>query len=96
MWLTHAYEIASTDFTYSKHFLGKGKKTRILVIGAGITGIGAIKLYKETFPNREVELAVYEKNSDVTGTWLENRYPGYVYAILKFLLFQLTAACLVL
>jgi cation diffusion facilitator CzcD-associated flavoprotein CzcO len=46
------------------------------MVGAGLTGIGAVKIFKETFPNSEVELVIYEKNSDVTGTWLENRYPG--------------------
>jgi cation diffusion facilitator CzcD-associated flavoprotein CzcO len=23
-----------------------------------------------------VELVIYEKNADIGGTWLENRYPG--------------------
>ncbi|KAH7082312.1 hypothetical protein FB567DRAFT_562120 [Paraphoma chrysanthemicola] len=61
---------------YSRHVIGAGRKIRILMIGAGITGIGAAKLFKETFPDRDAELVIYEKNSDVTGTWLESRYPG--------------------
>ncbi|KAL6228666.1 hypothetical protein BDW75DRAFT_250991 [Aspergillus navahoensis] len=74
--LTDVHSTESTIYEYSKHFLGKGRRIRILMIGAGITGIGAVKLFKETFPDREVEFVIYEKNSDVTGTWLENRYPG--------------------
>lgn len=49
---------------------------RIIVVGAGVSGIAAVKLFRETFPNGDVELVLYEKNADVTGTWLENRYPG--------------------
>ncbi|KAI8935358.1 hypothetical protein NX059_007942 [Plenodomus lindquistii] len=63
-------------FTYKREYLGKGRKIRIIVIGAGIAGIGAVKIFKDTFPERDVELVIYEKNADVTGTWLENRYPG--------------------
>lgn len=59
-----------------QRYLGKGRKMRIGMVGAGITGIAAVKLFKDEFPGREVELVIYEKNDDVTGTWLENRYPG--------------------
>lgn len=46
------------------------------MVGAGLSGIGATKLYKDAFPDRDVEFVIYEKNHDITGTWLENRYPG--------------------
>ena len=68
----------SSGFKYARHHMGKGRALRMIIVGAGLSGIGAVKLYKETFPDRDVELVIYEKNSDVTGTWLENRYPGYV------------------
>ncbi|CAN9370536.1 unnamed protein product [Alternaria alternata] len=67
---------SDTEFQYSPNPLGKGRKIRILMVGAGLTGIGAVKIFKETFPSSEMELVIYEKNPDVTGTWLENRYPG--------------------
>jgi hypothetical protein len=65
----------ATKFQYAKHHLGKGRSLRIIMVGAGISGIAAVKLYKETFTDRDIQLTVYEKNADVTGTWLENRYP---------------------
>lgn len=43
-----------------------------LIIGAGFSGIGmAIALQKAGIP-----YTIIEKNNDVGGTWLENRYPG--------------------
>jgi 4-hydroxyacetophenone monooxygenase len=45
---------------------------KVLIIGAGFSGIGmAIKLAEAGIP-----YAILEKNNDVGGTWLENRYPG--------------------
>jgi hypothetical protein len=69
------YETVKT-YKYPSHPLKTARPIRIIVIGAGLSGIAAVKLFKETFPNGDVELVLYEKNTDVTGTWLENRYPG--------------------
>jgi 4-hydroxyacetophenone monooxygenase len=44
----------------------------VLVIGAGVSGLAAAKELHE----RGVPFVVLEKNDDVGGTWLENRYPG--------------------
>jgi len=45
---------------------------KVLVIGAGMTGlVAAIKLAEAGY-----EHVVIEKNSDVGGTWFENVYPG--------------------
>lgn len=44
----------------------------VLVIGAGFSGIGmAVALEQAGIP-----YTIIEKNKDVGGTWLENRYPG--------------------
>ncbi|KAL2067900.1 hypothetical protein VTL71DRAFT_15998 [Oculimacula yallundae] len=50
------------------------RQMRLVCIGAGITGIAAVYKYKQQLTH--TDLVVYEKNSDVGGTWLENRYPG--------------------
>jgi 4-hydroxyacetophenone monooxygenase len=45
---------------------------KVLVIGAGMTGMAAaMKLAEAGY-----EYVVIEKNADVGGTWYENRYPG--------------------
>lgn len=47
---------------------------RVVVIGAGISGILASIRFPQRIPN--LSLTVYEKNEDIGGTWFENRYPG--------------------
>jgi cation diffusion facilitator CzcD-associated flavoprotein CzcO len=47
----------------------------VVVSGAGPSGIAlAIELKKMT--PHGLTFGVYEKNREVGGTWLENRYPG--------------------
>ncbi|RKL09120.1 hypothetical protein BFJ70_g16715 [Fusarium oxysporum] len=50
------------------------KPIRIVVIGAGISGIQFLKDATTRLPN--VNITVYDKNSQEGGTWAENRYPG--------------------
>ena len=44
----------------------------VLVIGAGLSGIAAAVALKEA----GISFSVVEKEGDVGGTWLRNRYPG--------------------
>jgi hypothetical protein len=37
---------------------------------------GCPSLYKSMLTDISVEHVIYEKNEDIGGTWLENRYPG--------------------
>ncbi|KAM5359248.1 hypothetical protein ACJA88_015178 [Fusarium oxysporum] len=50
------------------------KPIRIVVIGAGISGIQFLKDATTRLPN--VNITVYDKNSQEGGTWAENIYPG--------------------
>ncbi|KIX97341.1 uncharacterized protein Z520_06793 [Fonsecaea multimorphosa CBS 102226] len=50
------------------------RKFRVIHIGAGASGITFSKFLEDRCPG--VELQIYEKNKDIGGTWLENRYPG--------------------
>jgi len=52
---------------------GTYRPLKIIVLGAGASGINFAKFAQEQLHN--VEITVYEKNHDVGGTWLENRYP---------------------
>ena len=49
---------------------------RIIHVGAGASGICFSKFYEDQLMSSNVSLQLYEKNHEVGGTWLENRYPG--------------------
>ncbi|EXJ67391.1 uncharacterized protein A1O5_09404 [Cladophialophora psammophila CBS 110553] len=46
----------------------------VICIGAGMCGIAVGCLFPQHIPN--LKLTIYEKNTDVGGTWFENHYPG--------------------
>src|SRR5579872_4011035 len=48
------------------------KDFHVLIIGAGFSGIGMAVMLKAA----GIPYTIIEKNPDVGGTWLENRYPG--------------------
>ncbi|KAK7430518.1 hypothetical protein QQZ08_003037 [Neonectria magnoliae] len=52
------------------------RKLRVICIGAGYSGLMLSYRWKHAEMENFIDLAIYEKNSDVGGTWLENRYPG--------------------
>jgi hypothetical protein len=62
------------DVTIREENFGTKKRMRIAMLGAGISGINFFKFAEEKLEN--VDIVCYEKNRDVGGTWLENRYPG--------------------
>jgi cation diffusion facilitator CzcD-associated flavoprotein CzcO len=65
--------LGASPFVVEDHHIAKARKVRVIVIGAGISGIGFA--YKaQSLP--DVEYVIYEKNAEVGGTWLESRYPG--------------------
>ncbi|KAI4713964.1 hypothetical protein J4E89_001413 [Alternaria sp. Ai002NY15] len=50
------------------------RSLRVAVIGAGLAGINAGILLPAKVPG--IDLTIFEKNDDISGTWLENVYPG--------------------
>ncbi|GAB7356238.1 hypothetical protein MBLNU459_g7055t1 [Dothideomycetes sp. NU459] len=50
------------------------RKLKIICVGAGASGL--LLAYKIQRHFDDFELIVYEKNTDISGTWFENRYPG--------------------
>ncbi|KAH0844043.1 hypothetical protein FOPE_08936 [Fonsecaea pedrosoi] len=53
---------------------GTERPIRIIHVGAGASGICFSKFAAESLHN--AEWVCYDKNADIGGTWLENRYPG--------------------
>jgi cation diffusion facilitator CzcD-associated flavoprotein CzcO len=64
----------TSDYHIRESPMGSKRKLKVIFMGMGASGINfAYHLGKLT---QDIDLVVYEKNSDVGGTWLENRYPG--------------------
>lgn len=59
------------DLPILEQLCGTRKKLRVAMLGAGVSGINFFKRAEERLKN--VEIICYEKNSDVGGTWYENR-----------------------
>ncbi|KAI9657321.1 MAG: hypothetical protein M1821_003001 [Bathelium mastoideum] len=54
--------------------MGTKRKVRVVLMGAGASALNFFKKAEEQMEN--MEMCCYEKNADIGGTWLENRYPG--------------------
>ena len=59
------------DVPILEQLCGTRKKLRIAMLGAGVSGINFFKRTEEKL--KHVDIVCYEKNSEVGGTWLENR-----------------------
>lgn len=57
------------------------RKLRIVCIGAGYAGLILAYYLREMKMEDFIDLQIYEKNHDVGGTWLENRYPGVAWYV---------------
>lgn len=58
------------------------RKLRVVCIGAGYAGLMmAYKIKYQMKMADVIDLCIYEKNADVGGTWLENRYPGVAWSV---------------
>lgn len=53
---------------------GATRRLRAITIGPGASGLNVARIVGAFMKN--VDLQLYEKNEDVGGTWLENRYLG--------------------
>ncbi|KAI1782563.1 hypothetical protein LXA43DRAFT_1068598 [Ganoderma leucocontextum] len=61
-------------FTLGGFSIDEYKHIKVIVIGAGFSGILAGIRFPQKIPN--VDLTIYEKSAGIGGTWYSNRYPG--------------------
>lgn len=52
--------------------IDESRPIKVICIGAGFSGILTAIRFPQRIPN--LELVIYEKNSDIGGTWYENTY----------------------
>jgi hypothetical protein len=55
----------------SERAIDEPRPLKVIYIGAGVSGLCAAIQFPKVSPT--IELAIYEKNADVGGTWFENR-----------------------
>ncbi|KIY03064.1 uncharacterized protein Z520_01531 [Fonsecaea multimorphosa CBS 102226] len=67
-------EFSSNGYQIQEQPLNTQRPMHVLIIGAGAAGLQIA--YKALRQLKNVRFTIYEKNADVGGTWLENRYPG--------------------
>lgn len=65
-----------SSYSVLDRYIYKTRPLRIVIVGAGLTGIAAVYKLDHKFKDLDITYQIYEKNHDVGGTWLENRYPG--------------------
>ena len=56
--------------------IGHRRPIRVICLGAGYSGLMMAIMFNEKMKDANAELVIYERNEDLGGTWLENRYPG--------------------
>lgn len=62
------------NYTIRESPMGTARPLKVIFMGGGCSGINFAYQLQRKMQN--VDLQIYEKNNDVGGTWLENRYPG--------------------
>jgi hypothetical protein len=59
------------------------RKLKVVCVGAGFAGLIVAHKWKHEGMHEYIDLTIFEKNEDVGGTWLENRYPGVACDVCK-------------
>lgn len=54
--------------------IGTRRPIRVACMGAGYSGLMMAITFSQKMQGKNAELVVYERNEDLGGTWLENRY----------------------
>lgn len=62
-------------YVIEEHPLNEPRPLRIVVIGAGAAGLNFAYACQKYL--RNIDFVIYEKNSAIGGTWLENRFGLY-------------------
>jgi hypothetical protein len=69
-----APEADASGYKIREQPYGTRRKVRVVIMGAGASSLNFFKKSEEEMQN--LDITCYEKNNDIGGTWLENRYPG--------------------
>ncbi|TRM61604.1 hypothetical protein BD626DRAFT_501587 [Schizophyllum amplum] len=65
---------ATPVFRLGQFAIDEPRRMKVVVIGAGYSGITAGIRFRQHIPN--LDLTIYEANAGIGGTWYSNKYPG--------------------
>lgn len=72
--LSNGPENGCGEYQVREHPLNTKDRISVICVGAGVSGLATAIRVQET--TTDVDFEIFEKNGDLGGTWLENRYPG--------------------
>lgn len=64
----------TSDYVVNEEPIHSRRPLRIICMGAGYSGLMMGIIHSQKLAMNNVEFIIYERNEDLGGTWLENRY----------------------
>lgn len=71
---TQAPNRATTDYIINEEPIRTRRPLRVVCMGAGYSGLMMAIVFSQKLQESNAEFVIYERNADLGGTWLENRY----------------------
>lgn len=71
---TDAAAALDPAYTLKEEPIGTRRPIRVVCMGAGYSGLMMAIMFSQQMQGKNAELVVYERNEDLGGTWLLNRY----------------------
>jgi glycerate-2-kinase len=62
------------SYTIKEEPISTRRPIRVVCMGAGYSGLMMTIMFSQKMKGKNAELVVYERNEDLGGTWLLNRY----------------------
>lgn len=75
---TDAAAALDPAYTLKEEPIGTRRPIRVVCMGAGYSGLMMAIMFSQQMQGKNAELVIYERNEDLGGTWLLNRYPGVI------------------
>jgi hypothetical protein len=69
-----ASTILDASYSITERPIGTRRPIRVACMGAGYSGLMMAILFSQKMQDKNAEFVIYERNEDLGGTWLENRY----------------------
>ena len=82
---TDAAAALDPAYTLKEEPIGTRRPIRVVCMGAGYSGLMMAIMFSQQMQGKNAELVVYERNEDLGGTWLLNRYDlviGYTFTFI--------------